>query len=444
MRSALLRLTGVSKRFPAVPGTDRSTWTRQVWQALTGGEPVPLGGKAGAGAVPALNDVSLTVRRGEAVGVVGLNGAGKTTLLRLAAGHLAPDAGTVWRTGRLGTLMDLTAGFSPALTGRETIPLTGALMGRTAAEMAAATPHVVAFCGLGNALDRPVGGYSSGMALRLGFAIAAHCDPDVLLVDEVLSVGDFPFRQKCLARMMALKDRAAIVLVSHALPEVARFCDRVVVLDRGRLVFDGPTEDGLTLYRRIAEGEGEPAPAPGPGPGPDSVPAPDPIPGEAPGFLRPLFRDPSRVGPLDLAWLGEDGAVVSAVPFGAPLTVRIRATLSAPVRALCVGVPLFAPDGTRVTGLASDLSAPPLTAGADEPVTVHMTLPAPRLNPGPWHGVAVLHDGPGTLARHPLPPLTVTGGPSRHWGHWTPEARWTVLTGPGTSPGRDTETSLQR
>jgi len=417
MTSVRLRLTGVSKRFPVAPGTNRGTWTRQVWRALAGRAPLPPGG-TGLNTVPALEDLSLTVQRGEAVGVVGLNGAGKTTLLRLAAGHLAPNAGTVWRTGRLGTLMDLTAGFSPALTGREAIPLAGALMGRTAAEMAAATPHVVAFCGLGDALDRPVGGYSSGMALRLGFAIAAHCDPDLLLVDEVLSVGDFPFRQKCLARMMALKDRAAIVLVSHALPEVARFCDRVVVLDRGRLVFDGPTEDGLALYRRIAEGEEAPAPVLGP----------ETNPGEAPGFLRPLFRDPSRVGPLDLAWLDETGAVVSAVPFGAPLTVRIRATLSAPARALCVGVPLFAPDGTRVTGLASDLSTPPRAAGADETVTVHMTLPAPRLNPGPWHGVAVLHDGPGTLARQPLPPLTVTGGPSRHWGHWTPEARWTVRT----------------
>jgi ABC-type polysaccharide/polyol phosphate transport system ATPase subunit len=414
MSDPVLALVDVSKRFSAA-ATDRRAWTRQVRHALFGRDPVtPL---TGQGAVAALTDVSLIVRRGEAVGVVGLNGAGKTTLLRLAAGHLAADAGTVRRAGRVGTLMDLTAGFSPDLTGREAIPLACAVMGLSPAEAAAATPHIVAFCGLGTALDRPVGGYSSGMALRLGFAVAAHTDPDLLLIDEVLSVGDFPFRQKCLARMMALKERAGVVLVSHNLAEVARFCDRVMVLDGGRVMFDGLAEDGLAAYRRIAEGAEASRPA-------------DPQPDGTPAFLTPLFRDADRVGPLDLAWLDADGHPMTAVPFGAPLTLRLSATLAAPARALSVGVPLYAPDGTRVTGLASDLAQPPLSAGTGETVTVLLRLEAPRLNPGPWHGVAALHDGPGTLARQPLPPLTVTGGPSRHWGHWTPDSRWTLRVAP--------------
>jgi ABC-type polysaccharide/polyol phosphate transport system ATPase subunit len=407
----VLVLEGVTKSFAAGPRADRRAWTRQVWRALAGRDPMP-DPDGGPRTVTALEGVSLTVGRGEAVGVVGLNGAGKTTVLRLAAGHIAPDAGRVSRAGRLATMIDLTAGFSPTLTGRETIPLVGALMGLTPAEQAAALPHVVDFCGLGDALDRPVGGYSSGMALRLGFAIAVHGNPDLLLVDEVLSVGDFPFRQACLARMMALRERAAVVLVSHNLPEVARFCDRVVVLDRGRVAFDGATEEGLALYRRLAE-DGAAAPAREEDDG-------------VPGFLKPLFRDDGRIGPLDMAWLEGDGAPVSAVPFGAPLTLRLRARLRAPARALNIGVPLYAPDGTRVTGLASDLARAPLAVAAGETVTATLTLPAPRLNPGPWHGVAVVHDGPGTLARQPLPPLTITGGPSRHWGHWTPAADWTL------------------
>ncbi|WP_299441964.1 ABC transporter ATP-binding protein [uncultured Rhodospira sp.] len=410
MSDTVLTLEDVTKRFATGARADRRAWTRQVWRALVGRGPLPAL-DLGRGVVKALDDVSLTVRRGEAVGVVGLNGAGKTTLLRLAAGQWAPDAGRVARVGRLATMIDLTAGFSPSLTGRETIPLVGALMGRTRAEMAAATPHIVDFCGLGAALDRPVGGYSSGMALRLGFAIAVHSDPDLLLIDEGLSVGDFPFRQKCLARMMALRERAAVVLVSHALPEVARFCGRVVVLDRGRVAFDGGVEEGLALYRRLAEGDA-----------PEAAASDDGV----PGFLKPLFRDEARVDPLAMAWLDGQGAEVSAVPFGAPLVLRLRARLRAPVRALNVGVPLYAPDGTRVTGLASDLAHAPVAAEAGETVAITLALPAPRLNPGPWHGVAVLHDGPGTLARQPLPPLTVTGGPSRHWGHWTPEAAWTV------------------
>nr|WP_246423157.1 ABC transporter ATP-binding protein [Roseospira visakhapatnamensis] len=413
-----MTLRDVSRRFAATPTRDRRAWGRQVLRVLAGGDPAPLA--EGPGVVTALEDVSLIVRRGEAVGVVGLNGAGKTTLLRVAAGHLAMDAGTVHRRGRLATLMDLTAGLAPHLSGHACIATVGALLGRDRRAMAAAAPAIAAFSGLGDALERPVGGYSSGMALRLGFAIAAHCDPDLLLVDEVLSVGDFPFRQKCLARMMVVRERAAILLVSHNLAEVARFCDRVVVLDRGRVAFDGATETGLSVYRTLAEGADASSPAGTPsslaGPAADGPPA----------FLRPFHRDAARVGPLDLTWTDGSGAAVDTRPFGAPLGLRLRAPLRAPARALFVGVPLYAADGTRVSGLASDLTDAPLSADAGQTVTVRLTLPAPRLNPGLWHGVAVLHDGPGTLARQPLPPLRVTGGPSRHWGHWTPEARWSL------------------
>lgn len=409
--SVLLDLRGVTRRFPATPTHDRRAWGRQVLRALAGREPAPL--EDGPGVITALTDVSLTVRRGEAIGVVGLNGAGKTTLLRVAAGHLAADAGDVRRRGRLATLMDLTAGLAPHLSGHACIAVVGALMGHDRETMATATPAIAAFSGLGDALDRPVGGYSSGMTLRLGFSIAAHCDPDLLLVDEVLSVGDFPFRQRCLAHMMTLRERAAIVLVSHNLPEVARFCGRVVVLDRGRVAFDGATEAGLAVYRRLAEGT-ERCPA---HPGGASEEGP-------PAFLRPFHRDGDRVGPLDLTWLDGTGAAVDTVSFGAPLGVRVRARLGASARALCVGVPLYAADGTRVSGLASDVTEPPLTAEAGQTVSITLSLPRPRLNPGLWHGVVVLHEGPGTLARQPLPPLRITGGPSRYWGHWTPEARW--------------------
>jgi len=419
---ALLALDGVGRRFdPSLGGAaGRRAWTRRVLAALAGR--APSFGATTPGAVAALEGVTLSVRRGEAVGVVGRNGAGKTTLLRLAAGHLVPDTGRVTTRGRVVPLMDLTAGFQPALTGHETVAVVAGLLGLSRARTTAARPLIEAFSGLDAAtLARPVGGYSSGEALRLGFAIAAHVGPDLLLVDEVLSVGDFPFRQRCLARMVVLKEQAGVVLVSHNLAEVARFCDRVVVLDRGRLVFDGETEAGLALYRRLAEAADETASPPptrsdnGPHPGPG-----------APPFLAPLFHDRARVAPLDLAWLDEAGRPVASRPFGAPLTVRLRATLRAPAMALSVGVPLFAPDGTRVTALASEPDRHPVAAPAGARLTVTLTLPDPRLNPGPWHGVAVLHDGPGTLARQPLPALSVTGGPSRHWGHVTPGARWSV------------------
>jgi ABC-type polysaccharide/polyol phosphate transport system ATPase subunit len=412
---AVLTLSGVTRRF-AVAGPSRRAWSRRVLGALLGRAPPPPPLSGGA-TVTALAGVSLSLRRGEALGVIGRNGAGKTTLLRLAAGHLTPDAGGLQRKGRTVALTDLTGGFSPALTGHETIPVVAGLMGLGRAEIAAVRPAIERFCGLDAAtLARPVGGYSSGEALRLGFAIAAHAAPDLLLVDEVLSVGDFPFRQRCLSHMMTLKERAGVVLVSHNLAEVARFCDRVAVLAHGRLVFLGETEAGLAHYRRLLETEADASPAP------EEDHA-------APPFLAPLFLDDDRVSALELAWLDEQGQPTDARPFGAPLILRLSVRLCAPAAALSVGVPVFSSDGVRITALASDLDRParPVPAGAR--LTVSLTLPAPRLNPGLWHAVAALHDGPGTLARRPAPPLRVTGGPSRHWGAVTPEARWDIAPG---------------
>jgi len=411
---SVLALEEVSRRFaPRPPGADRRFWSRRVAAAVLG-RSSPLNA-AGPATVTALDGVSLTVRRGEAVGVIGRNGAGKTTLLRLAAGHLMPDEGRVTTRGRVVPLMDLTAGFDASLSGHETVAVGAALLGLGRREVTIARPLIEAFSGLDAAtLARPVGGYSSGEALRLGFAIAAHARPDLLLVDEVLSVGDFPFRQRCLAHMMVLKDQAGVVLVSHNLAEVARFCDRVVVLERGRVAFDGEPEAGLACYRRMMEAEAD---APWPDRAADS---------DSPPFLEPLFRDDARVAALDLAWLDDADRPTSVRPFGAPLMLRLRATLRAPAAALSVGVPLFAPDGTRLTALASDAAHDACAVPARSTVTVTLKLPEPRLNPGPWYGVAVLHDGPGTLVRQALPPLTITDGPSRHWGHVTPAAHWTL------------------
>ncbi len=209
----------------------------------------------------ALNGVSLTIRHGESVGLVGHNGSGKSTLLKCMARILPADRGTVTLGGRVATLLELGAGFQPDLSGRENVYLNGSILGLTRREIAASFDSIVDFAGVRDFIDTPVRNYSSGMYVRLGFAIAVHVDPDILLVDEVLSVGDAGFQEKSLARMRSFSERGkTVVLVSHALEAVESLCDRVVVLEHGQVIFDGPTEQALTSYRRrLAGGASEPA-----------------------------------------------------------------------------------------------------------------------------------------------------------------------------------------
>jgi ABC-type polysaccharide/polyol phosphate transport system ATPase subunit len=208
--------------------------------------------------VQALDGVTLRVAAGETVGVVGRNGAGKTSTLRVLAGIVPLQSGRAEVGGRVATLIELGAGFGREFSGRENIYLNAALHGLSREEVEAHLDEIVAFAELGEFIDAPVKTYSSGMLVRLGFSIAAHIEADVLLIDEVLAVGDEAFQRKCLRRISErIAAGATLVLVSHAAGAIERVCDRVVVLDAGRIVFDGPTAEGLLHYRRLLGTERE-------------------------------------------------------------------------------------------------------------------------------------------------------------------------------------------
>jgi ABC-type polysaccharide/polyol phosphate transport system ATPase subunit len=208
----------------------------------------------------ALRDVSVSVAAGEAVGLIGRNGSGKTTLLRLVAGIIKPTAGRVRAEGRIGSLLELGAGFHPDFSGRENVFLNGALQGLRRAEIRRRFDEIVAFAELEHAIDRPVRTYSSGMAMRLGFAVAAFLDADLLLLDEVFAVGDEAFQRKCFGRIFRFKQEGGtIVFVSHDAAAVERLCERSVLLEGGRVAFDGPTREAVARYRRQLAGEADPA-----------------------------------------------------------------------------------------------------------------------------------------------------------------------------------------
>ena len=205
----------------------------------------------------ALNDVSFDIHKGETIGVIGPNGSGKSSLLSLIAGTTAPASGTVTANGRMSSLLELGAGFHSELTGRENVFLNGAILGIPKVILQKRFDSIVDFAGVREFLDMPVKFYSSGMYVRLGFAIAVEMDPDILLIDEVLAVGDTAFQIKCLARIRDFQRRGkTLVLVSHALQTVEEFCDRVFLIHKGKLVGEGRANEVIFKYLKSYMGEG--------------------------------------------------------------------------------------------------------------------------------------------------------------------------------------------
>lgn len=213
-----------------------------------------LKGRRGYDDFWALRDISFSVQKGEAVGVVGANGSGKSTLLGLLARVLKPTDGTVEVSGRICPLLGVGTGFHQDLTGRENVFLNASLLGLSNKDTAARYDNIVDFAELHDFMESPVKTYSSGMVVRLGFSVAAHMDPDVLLVDEILGVGDEHFRHKSFARMVELKQQGkTICVVSHNLDSIKVFCERAIWLDTGRLIVDGDSGDVVAQYQAAVE-----------------------------------------------------------------------------------------------------------------------------------------------------------------------------------------------
>lgn len=246
-----VRFDGVSKRF-----------RRQDSATLREFVPALLRGQGYAPDLHALRDVSFEVARGQTLGIVGRNGSGKTTILRLIGGVMAPTDGRVWVRGRVSPLLELGAGFHPDLTGRENVFLNAVILGMTNRQARARLDQIVEFAELHDFMDMPVKRYSSGMYLRLAFAIAVHSDPDILLVDDALAVGDAPFQDKCFARLLDFQRRGVtIVLVSHVADVLRHFCHTLILLDGGRLVTGGHADRVLEEYRGITDNLAAESPA---------------------------------------------------------------------------------------------------------------------------------------------------------------------------------------
>ena len=220
----------------------------------------------------ALRDISLDIKRGTTIGLIGPNGSGKSTLLKTIGGIMSPSTGHVQHRGRVAALLELGAGFHPDLTGRENVYLNASILGMSKEETDAQLADILEFSGIGDFIDTQVKFYSSGMYVRLAFSVAVHVDPDILIVDEVLAVGDEPFQRKCMDRIREFQLQGkTIVLVTHSMEQVAQLCDRAIVLEKGNVVFDGEPGQAIRRLRsdfeearlqHVAETEVEPVSAP--------------------------------------------------------------------------------------------------------------------------------------------------------------------------------------
>lgn len=250
MSSTVLRIKGLGKAF-RVERQPRSTRITEElvegWRRLTRRAPPPE-------LFWALQGVSFEVQQGEVVGVIGRNGAGKSTLLKLLSQILHPTAGRIEIDGRIGSLLEVGTGFHPELTGRENVFLNGAILGMSRREVSQKFDAIVDFSEIERFLDMPVKHYSSGMALRLAFAVAAHLEPEILIIDEVLAVGDLPFQKKCLGRLRSLTESSGrtVLLVSHNPAALASLCSRGIVLEAGQVVVDGGIHEALQYSSSVA------------------------------------------------------------------------------------------------------------------------------------------------------------------------------------------------
>lgn len=207
----------------------------------------------------ALKDISFTVEKGEVLGIIGRNGAGKSTLLKILSRITPPTEGEILLKGRVGSLLEVGTGFHPELTGRENIFLNGSMLGMGKQEIKEKFNDIVSFSGIGEFLDTPVKRYSSGMYVRLAFAVAAHLEPDILVIDEVLAVGDMEFQKKCLGKMQEVtnKDGRTVLFVSHNMGAIKQLCTRTILLDDGKIVFTGDTDEAIKLYVKNGSQQGK-------------------------------------------------------------------------------------------------------------------------------------------------------------------------------------------
>ncbi|HUP44197.1 MAG TPA: ABC transporter ATP-binding protein [Thermoanaerobaculia bacterium] len=338
--------------------------------------------------VPALQNVSFVIEKGEAFGVIGRNGSGKSTLLKIMSGILKPTSGRIVVQGRVAALIELGAGFHPEITGRENIYINGIMLGLSRKEIDERFDRIVQFAGIGEFLDQPVKTYSSGMYVRLGFAVAVHVDPDVLLIDEVLSVGDEEFSAKCVAKIQEMKYRGVtLVFVTHQLDQVRNLCDRAMWLDHGQAASIGDPARVVDAYLQQVSGTvGAPAIPPAP-PEEDKT---EPEPARDNDLVEEERWGSGEVILSRVALVDDQRRELVALGAGTRVTIEMDVEVRAPQEDFVFGIGIYHADGTCVYGTNTDLEGL-MSSKLDADGRVGFVIPSLELVAGSYRIDAAVH-----------------------------------------------------
>ncbi len=336
MSDTVISVENVSKSYRlGVIGTGTFFGDLNRWWAKKLGRPDPYAkigekdhGNRQGETILALHDINFDIQQGEALGIIGRNGAGKSTLLKIFSRVTAPTSGAVKVKGRIASLLEVGTGFHPELTGRENIYLNGAILGMSRTEVNRKLEEIIDFSGVENFIDTPVKRYSSGMYVRLAFSVAAHLEPDILVVDEVLAVGDLEFQNKCLGRMGEVAQGGrTVIFVSHNMGAISRFCSRVVLLQKGGVVMDGATQKVIDAYHESLQNKSKLLDG-------------DRVVNSPMGFTR---------------WsVGEDsGGMLFQTQSQKPLTISFRLSVSEPIKQAHFGLAIYSTDGQLIWAIKS-------------------------------------------------------------------------------------------
>jgi ABC-type polysaccharide/polyol phosphate transport system ATPase subunit len=357
----------------------------------------------------ALDDISLAVPQGEALAVIGANGSGKSTLLKLASGILRPTGGEVTVDGRVTALIELGAGFHPEITGRENVVINGMLLGLSRQEIEDRMADIIGFADIGPFIDQPVKTYSSGMYVRLGFSVAVAVEPDILLIDEVLAVGDEAFTRRSLDRLARMRQQGVtMVLVSHDLDLVRDFADRALYLDAGRAAAVGPPDTVIARYRSDVAGDQR----------------------DTPGEIHRVrvVEEGRRWGTGDVeivsATVSSQGRELRAIPHGEPCTVHIRYRVLRPVDDAVFGIAWRKPDGTHLGGHNTEIDGLE-PRGLQQDGEIRCRYDVLDLAPGSYQLDVAVHKSDGLAFDYWCDAARIRVTSAVEWpGVWAPPHRW--------------------
>ena len=409
--SIVLELDRVSKKFCYNLANTRKYGLREIVRAGFG--KAQQNGDLRKGEFWAVRNVSCRLKRGKTLGIIGLNGSGKSTILKMINGLYMPDQGEIRIKGAVGALIELGAGFHPMLTGRENIFTKGALLGKSKEEMDELYQQIVNFAELGEFINSPIKTYSSGMHVRLGFAVAVHIDPDILLMDEVFAVGDFRFRQKCMDQINQMRERTSTIFVSHSMGTVSLFCDWVIVIDKGVIAYEGKPDDAIKYYMSEIENNNKKK----------KKPAPKVAKGIRP-FYGDLFLNEEKICSIEHYWADKDLNKIDSAETGSEVNVVVKFQLKTkPRKELVVGIPIWDKNGNYITGIATDMDRIELRGDENNCYNVTLNFPELPFNPDEYIAVISIADGLEFYYRGLNHELTIHNY-TRHFGFITAAHQW--------------------